>query len=422
MSLIRWPFKIFYGWWIVGAAFFVALCMGGSIVYGFTAIFEPIADEFGWSYAQISMAASLRGVEMGLLAPLVGMLTDRWGPRRLVFSGVVIAAAGLILLSYTTSLIMFYSAFFIISLGISGCMMTVLMTAVSNWFRKKAGVASGIANCGFAFSGLVIPIIVRLIDMYEWRRAVTILALGILTIVLPLSLLFRHKPEQYGYLPDGQTGDTVISDSGSNLSQTIEVDIKVKQALKSKTFWYLALAFTVHFMVLNAVLTHVMPYLSSIGFARVRSSLVASTVLLMGVVGRLGFGWLGDKIDKRLIAVGGFVMVGLGLLCFEYTATVVTWPLVPFVILFGIGTGGTNVMRVTLTREYFGRANFGTVFGLVIGISMIGTIIGPPLAGWVYDNWGSYQGIWFAFAGLAFLALISVLRISRVTTKITLDG
>ena len=81
------PPKVFYGWWVVVASFLIALYVGGTILYGFTAIFEPIASEFGWSYTQISLATSLRGLEMGLLAPVVGLLVDRWGPRKLLFGG-----------------------------------------------------------------------------------------------------------------------------------------------------------------------------------------------------------------------------------------------------------------------------------------------------------------------------------------------
>ncbi len=199
----RKPIRIFYGWWIVAASFFVAVSVG-VIFYGFTALFEPIVDDLGWSYTQISLASSLRGLEMGLFAPLTGILVDRWGPRRLIFSGVAINAGGLILLSRATSLGMFYGAFALITIGASACAMTVLMVAVANWFRRKIGIASGIAMCGFGFSGLLVPVIVRLIEVYEWRMALTILALGMLVVALPLSLLFRHKPEQYGLFPDGQ--------------------------------------------------------------------------------------------------------------------------------------------------------------------------------------------------------------------------
>jgi len=411
---------VFYGWWVVGATFLIALYIGGVVFYGFTAIFEPIANEFGWSYTQISLAASLRGLETSLLAPLVGIIADRWGPRRLLFSGGVITALGLILLSRITTLGMFYGAFFLVAMGMSTCSMTVLMTAVANWFRRNVGIASGIAICGFGFSGLLVLVIVRLIEIYEWRMTVTILAFGMLATVLPLSLLFRHKPEQYGYLPDGEVKGTVILDSGLATSQTIEVDVGAKQALKSRTFWHIAVAFTCFTMMVGAVITHVMPYLSSIGIARSTSSLVATATPLMSIGGRLGLGWLGDKFDRRRVVAGAFAMMVFGALCFGYASTVGTWLLVPFIILFGMGYGGGSVMRPSLTREFFGRTNFGTVFGLIIGINMLGNIIGPPLAGWAFDNWGSYQDIWFVFAGLVAVAIISVLTIPRASTTVQL--
>jgi len=138
---------------------------------------------------------------------------------------------------------------------------------------------------------------------------------------------------------------------------------------------------------------------------------MATAMPIMSIGGRLGLGWLGDKIDRRRVAAGAFAMMVFGLLCFAYASAVGTWLLVPFLILFGMGYGGGIVLRPSLLREFFGRTYFGSVFGLIIGINMIGNIIGPPLAGWVYDNWGSYQQIWFVFAGLAAAALISMLTI-----------
>ena len=102
--------KLFYGWWIVVTGFIISLLTGGTVFFGFTAVFEPLANEFGWSYAQISLAASLRGLEMGLLAPIVGLVVDRWGPRRLIFGGTICVGLGLILLSRVNSLGMFYGA------------------------------------------------------------------------------------------------------------------------------------------------------------------------------------------------------------------------------------------------------------------------------------------------------------------------
>lgn len=411
------PLKIFYGWWIVIASFFISLYVGGAVFFGFTAIFEPIASEMGWSYTQVSLAASLRGLEAGLLAPLIGIIVDRWGPRRLIFGGALFAFSGLILLSQTMSLAMFYGAFALIAVGTSCLTLTVLMTAITNWFQRKVGVASGIAVSGFGFGGLLVPLIVKLVDIYDWRMTMVFFALGIIVIVLPLSILFRHKPEQYGYLPDGRAGDLLIYDDALGISPAIKVDIGLKRVLRSSTFWRLGLAYACHMMLVATVATHVMPYLSSIGIPRARSSLVATIIPLMSIGGRLGFGWFGDRYSRKRVAAAAFAMMALGLLCFEYTSMVSPWLLAPFLVFFGVGWGGSVTMRLVLVREYFGRANFGTFFGFVIGVAMLGNMAGPPITGWVYDNWGSYQGIWFVFAGLAAAVLALLLTISPVSNE-----
>ncbi|MFC1894231.1 MFS transporter [Chloroflexota bacterium] len=415
MHLNQKPPRVFYGWWIVAASFFVSLYVGGVVGYSFTAIFQPIADEFGWSYTQISLAASLRGLEAGILAPLVGLVVDRWGPRRLMFAGSAIICLGLIVLSRTTSLGMFYAAYALMAIGVSGCSFTVLMTAVSRWFRKRAGIAFGIVSSGHGFSGLLIPVVVRLIDVYEWRMAMAILAVGMLLLGLPLSLLVRHKPEQYGYQIDGE----VNTDEGLVRVQAVEVGVTAKQAIKSRAFWHIALAMACMFMIVTAVISHVMPYLSSIRVARVTSGLVASALPLLSIPGRLSFGWLADRFDKRRVIAVGFAIVSLGMLLFAYLEIGGMWLLVPFVILFGIGWGGVFVMRMAMLREYFGRSRFGTIHGFMTAVIMLGQILGPPLAGLTFDKWGSYQCIWLVFAGLAVLGLF--ITATTPTTRNTIQ-
>jgi len=413
--LSKWkPTRLFYGWWIVGASLLIALYSGGVVFYGFTAVFEPIANDMGWSYAQISLAASLRGLELGLFAPITGILTDRWGPRRLIFGGAILTAAGLFLLSQTTSLAMFYGGFALISVGMSATTVTVLMTAVASWFRSKVGIASGIAMSGFGLSGLIVPLIVKLIEAFDWRMAMAILAAGMLVIVTPLSLVFRHRPEQYGYFADGREDVPVTPGIPDTEPQTVELHIRATQALKNTTFWRMSITFMVHALLISTVITHVMPYLSSIGVIRSRASLVAMAIPMISIAGRLGFGWLGDKFDRRRIVATAFAMMTAGLLCFGYAPAVGLWLFTPFLLLFGIGYGGSSGVRPSIVAEYFGRSNFGTIFGFIVGINAAGAIIGPPLAGWVYDTWGSYQSVWFAYAGLAVVASLLIASVSRV--------
>jgi len=170
--------KVFYGWWVVFACFLIAFYIGGTVMYSFTAFFEPIAEETGWSYSQISIAASLRGLEAGILAPVAGFLVDHFGPRRLIFFGTLTTGFGFILLNQINSLIMFYGAFVLLALGMSACTSTVLVTAVANWFKKNVGKALGIMACGFGAGGILVPLIVRLIDLYQWRTTLIILGLG----------------------------------------------------------------------------------------------------------------------------------------------------------------------------------------------------------------------------------------------------
>ena len=414
-NLTRKPRRIFYGWWIVVACFFISLYTGGVVFYGFTAFFEPLADKFHWSYAQISFAASLRGMEAGLLAPLVGLVVDRWGPRRLLVGGTIISTLGLILLSRTASLAMFYGAFLLLAVGMSICSSTVLMTAVANWFRRKIGVATGIMVSGYGFSGLLLPVIVRLIDTYGWQEALTVLAIGMLALCLPLSFVVRHKPEQYGYQPDGEAEDTLMAGNNSTPARLAEPNIGTRQALRSRTFWHIALSLMCQAIIVSAVVTHVMPCLTSIHISRANSSLIASGLSLVSIVGRLGLGWLGDRFDKRRVMGIAFAMMCGALVCLGFASTTVVLLLTPFLILFGIGYGGNNTLRASVIREFFGRSNFGAIHGFVLGIIALGTIAGPPLAGWVFDNWGSYQPIWLAFAGLAAIAALAAMTTPPVS-------
>lgn len=400
--------RIFYGWWVVGASFLITLYTGGVVFFGFTAVFEPLANEFGWSYAQISLAASLRGFEMGLLAPLVGLVVDRWGTRRLIFAGAIFIGLGLMLLSRINSLGMFYGAFIMVAIGMSGISGTVLLTAVANWFREKVTIATGIVVSGFAVGGVLVPVVTVLIDKYEWRTAMIILGLCTWVIALPLSLLIRHKPEQYGYLPDGDVSSPVVVDESLTSARGTKGTRSV--------FWRIALASMCHMLVTSAVVTHVMPYLTSIGISRPTASLAAGAVPLASVGGRLGFGWFGDRLDKRRVAAIGFALMALGLVFFDCISTGWMWLLLPFLVFFSTGWGGGVTMRAALLREYFGRSRFGKTYGFVIGVAMLGNIAGAPLAGWVFDNRGSYEGIWLVFAGVAVAALVIVMTIPPAST------
>ena len=403
---INKSFKLFYGWYIVGACFLLSLFVGGTVVLGFTAFFEPIANEFSWSYTEVSFAVSFREVTVGLFAPLIGFFVDRWGPRRLLFSGTILLGLSFILLSNISSLSTFYGVFVLIALGLSGLSPTVFVVAVSNWFKKKAGLTIGIMTCGIAFGSLLIPIIVELIDAYDWRYTIFMLGVAAWVIGIPLSMLVRHRPEQYGLLPDGDINSTNNSQDGPIPENSFEANISVKAALKSRTFWHIGLAMTLAFLSINSVIVHVMPYLSSIGFSRSSSSMVATAIPLVSVIGRISSGWLADRYNKKRIAIGFIGIAGLGLVFFSYISKDMIWLLILFIGLFGIGWGSHFTIRASLLREYFGKTNFGTIFGFMMTLTSLGALTGPIFAGWVFDHWGSYYAVWLILAGLNLIAII----------------
>lgn len=400
--------KIFYGWWIVLACSLINLYVGGIVFFGFTAFFQPIREEFGWSYTQISLAASLRGLENSIFSPLAGFLVDRLGPRRLMLWGAITVGLGLILLSLTQSLAMFYASFMLIGFGAGGCTAVVTMTAVANWFRRKIGLALGVLGSGIGAGGLVVLLIVVLIDLYQWRSTLIILGLGMWALGIPLSLVVRNRPEHYGYRPDGEVSSPSVQ---SHEIQEKGVEIGLREALKMRSFLYLNMAEVIRVMTLMAVFTHVMPYLTSVGIPRATAGLVAGSIPLIGIIGRFGLGWLGDVFDKRYVMAVAIGLISLGLLAFSYMH--VRWAIVPFLLLFPIGHGGSMVVRGSILREYFGRDSFGKMIGVIMGSAAVGGIIGPILAGWVFDTVGSYQPIWLVLCGLTGLTTVLIVRIKK---------
>lgn len=398
--------KIFYGWWIVLACFLISFYVGAVAFYGFTAFFAPIREEFGWSYTQISFAASIRGLEMGIFAPLIGFLVDRFGSRKILFFGIITVGLGLMLFSYTRSLTMFYSTFIILALGAGGCTSMVTMVAVANWFRKNVGMALGVMMSGWGASGLLVPFIVRLIDGYGWRTTLILLAAGMWIIGIPLSLVVRNTPEEYGLHPDGRPPEEPIQNSGN---QDEGMEIGFTEALKKRSFWYLSVVEAIRMITFVAVVTHVMPYLSSQGVSRATAGLVAGAIPLFSILGRFGFGWLGDIFKKRHMMAAAFLLMALGLLAFSCVKVI--WFIFLFLVLFSPGFGGSIVLRGSILREYFGRKTFGKTLGIVMGCASLGGIIGPTVAGWVFDTLGSYHLVWLAFCGLAGFAIVLTVRI-----------
>ncbi len=399
--------KIFYGWWIVFACFMIGLYVSGITFYGFTAFIDPLTREFGWSYAQVSFAASLRGMEMGLFAPFIGFLVDRLGSRKVIFSGVITVGLGLFLLSCTRSLTTFYASFLLLAFGAGGCTSVVTMSVVANWFEKKVGKALGIMASGFGASGIIVPVIVWLIEVYHWRATLIILGCGTLVLGVPLSFLIRNNPEQYGYFPDGRlTREPAAQAKPRSGGEALSF----REVLKNRSFLILNVTEAIRMMAVSTVATHIMPYCSSLGISRSRAGLLTAGLPLFSIIGRLVLGSMGDVFQKRYVLALAFGLMTAGMLVFSELQ--VSWMILPFLLLFPPSFGGTMVLRGAILREYFGRSSFGKLLGIVMGSASLGGILGPTLAGWVFDSMGSYYSVWIALSSFTALAIVLVLRIT----------
>jgi sugar phosphate permease len=402
--------NFFYGWWIVIALFFIGFYVSGVAFYGFTAFFEPLIREFGWSYTQVSFAASLRGMEMGIFAPIMGFFVDRLGPKRVVLFGVVAVGLGLISLSFANSLAMFYGGFLLLTFGAGGCTVLVGMSAVANWFQKDIGKALGIMASGFGASGFMVPVIVGMIDAWDWRATYLILGFGAFLVGIPLSFVIRNRPEPYGYTPDGRPQE----EKAQPVQRSAE-KIRFTEIIRNRAFIFLNLTEFIRLMAVSAVVVHVMPYLSLHGITRTRSSLIAAAIPVCSVIGRVGFGWLGDVCQKRSVMALSYGLMGLGMIAFSHAQ--VQWLILLFLLSFPPSYGGATVLRGAMLREYYGRDSFGKSLGIVLGSSSVGGIIGPTLAGWVFDTSGTYRFVWYPFSVLLLFTIFLVFQIKRYPTE-----
>lgn len=407
--------KVFYGWWILAAASTIHLWAAGTFFYSFTAFFNPIINEFGWSYTATSIAASLRSIEGGLASPLVGFAADRYGSRRLLIAGGIMSGLGFILFSRIQSIWQFYLIFVFLSVGVSLLLPIPGWTATANWFVKKRGLALGILSASIGAGGMLVYFINFLLETYGWRKTMVIIGIGFWVITIPCAWIVRQKPESMNLLPDGELLPKASTFPGPNATPS-EAGFTVMEALKTRAFWVLAAIVTVSGGVMHAVTVHIMPYLLSMHMDRAQASLIASQLILVSVFGRIGLGWMNNHFEGRTLVALGLSLQAIG--CLFLVQSDSFWKTMLFVATFGPGFGGVITLRLVLQAEYFGHKAFGSVQGLIMAIMVLGSMSGPVLAGMVFDHYGTYSPAWQTMAILIFMMIPVSLTLKRpVSTR-----
>ena len=401
--------KVFYGWWMVGAATILNIFAGGTFIYGFTVFFNPIRNTFGWSATVTSVAFTLQRFEAGILEAVAGFLVDRVGPRKLMLGGWSVVGLGFLLMSRINSLWAFYGSFLLIATGMSFATFIVIFATIANWFNKKRSRAMTLVVVGFGISGTLVPLLALAVGGLGWRETLIIVGIAAWVIGIPLSLLMRHKPSQYGYLPDGDSPETA-SESQSvtdfhSASDTVEQesgpstsDFTIKAALKTRTFWLLSAAFFFQFIGASAVMVHIVPYLESVEIPTTIAAITVTGITVCSLIGRLGFGLIGDFANKRYLITIGITLQTIGVFALSFVHMDMIWLIVPFLLTYAPGFGATIPLRLALQADYFGTESLGAIMGAMALVSMMGGLASPIIAGWIFDTTGSYHLAWQLFA------------------------
>ena len=404
--------RIFYGWYIVAASFTSNVFVSGAYWQGFQLFFLPLLREFGWSRAALSGAFSMRQMEIGVFAPFLGFIVDRYGSRLVIMVSGFVLGLGMILVSFTFSLWSFYLFFMIASLGASGTSHAIgWAVAIAKWFRRKRGIALGMGMSGPVMTGVVLFGLAYFVDTYGWRDTLRGTGVMLWFIVIPLALVIKDSPESQGLLPDGDTPEEAdpvayVGDQTARPRPRFEEQgFTAGEALRSRSFWIISLMFGGMFFGTSAIQVHQIPYFESVGFSTAEAAVTVTLVFALSGVGRIGAGYLADFVDIRFILVG---MVGFHVIAWTYLATAgvtTLWGAVPFTVLFGIPFGAMVSIRPVLLAQLFGTRSLGSLSGMLQATALASGVVGPVLMGWIFDVRGTYGLAIWIFIFVTALAL-----------------
>ena len=384
--------RMFYGWLIIIAGFGMFMLGGGLLMHAFGTYVKLLEADFGWSRTQLSIAFSMQRIESGFLGPIQGWMVDRYGPRAVMLIGMVLFGFGFIAFSFVDSLLWFYVVFVIMATGQSFGSMMSLSASLVSFFRRRRGLALGIVGTGMATGGLVQPLVVAGLEAWGWRSMAFVSGIIILAVGLPLASLVRHRPQELGLLPDGDSPGGPAGANGASASgpeYLEEVSFTAREAMRTRSFWLLSVGHGAGLMTVGAMLVHFVPHVTeeldiSLGTAAQMVTLMTA----MLVIGMVLSGWLGDRIDKRTIIVVAMLLHLTAMLLLAVASEVLLVALAA--ALQGVAWGARGPLTQALRADYFGTASFGKIMGFSSLIIMMGMTIGPLAAGGVYDLTGSY--------------------------------
>ncbi len=419
--LARRP-RVFFGWYIVVGSVLTNAILSAAYFQGFSVLVLPIEATFGWSRSTVSGAGALRQLESGIVSPFVGILIDRFSARTIVFWSAIVCGLAMIGLSFMNGIITFYFFFLLVSLGASGLSHAVTWPVlIARWFRRKRGIAIGLAVMGPILGAPFIILNTSLEDAYGWRAV--LFGYGILILVgcTLLSLLARDRPEPYGLRPDGDEPEEGTRPAENTAARAegrhLDTGWTLREVLRIREFWVLAAFLAGMFVVNSAFQFHQIPYFEQDkGFSSSQAATTLTLVFLASGFGRIGSGFLLDKLDYRIVLTVVSTMMGSAFLYVQLAPVHAVHQALPFVVLFGVGFGSMIPLRGALGGMLFGTRAIGSVVGLLQGGAVAAGVIGPIFMGVAFDLQGDYTtAIWVLVAVSAIMAPVAFVMRSPAT-------
>ena len=384
--------------WLVVAVSSVGLFLhfGSLLVNAFGVFLTTLCDQFNWSRGQVSGAFALATLAAMLTMPLTGWLTDRFGSRRPILVCMAVFGALYASLSFLTPhLWHLYAVFLILGLVGPGTSAVPHASLISRWFTGRRGLALGLAMSGTATGGVIWPRATQaLIDQFGWRNAYAISGGAALLVAVPLLLLFLKDPSA----PVRSSRQSAADGEADGLTRG--------EALRGSLLWLLLFAFVIVSMSIQACMIHLIPMLKDRGMTAASAALASSLFGLAGIVGRLGIGYLLDKLPAERVPAIAFSVVAAGIFLLFAGATGASAYAAAMLIGFGYGSESATIPY--LVGRYFGLRSFGEIYSYLFITVPLGGALGPLLMGAAFDRNGSYQ-LALLFCGVATVVAALVL-------------
>ena len=404
---------VFYGWYVIGVAMVGAFLVGGmtSQVF-FSVILKPLTDETGWSRTEVAGAITLGTLAGGLVAPISGMLVDRYGPRYIAPLGAIVVVAALLLMSQMHSLVLFYVSYILArSFGSNMVGGVVSQSLAVNWFRRMRGRAFGLLSMAIPLGGSIGALVAQpLINGPGWRTIFIVFPILMLTLfVVPAAIVYRRRPEDMGLLPDGDPPEAIEESTGRPL-RAPEFSWTVREAVRTKALWLIVAGMFIGTLANGSVSFHLVAYYQDKGFSSTTAAAAISLFAFFGAVASIIWGFLVERFSERLLLA--FAMVLSGFCMWAMLPNVGAPAALTVAALYGLIARGEGTLVNMVLAQYYGRESYGRIAGVTSPFNMAALGLGPLAASLSYDLTGAYTIVYGTF-GFTYMVSAVLLWMAR---------